>query len=78
MAVQRFRSIEEMAAAPVVVSPGDGFERFARHCARYWRISPRVYPQGVFRFRGLEEAQAARQQVTDGNATRLRSRPPAR
>ena len=42
MAVQRFRTIEGMAAAPVVVPPGDGFERFARHCARYWAIAPRV------------------------------------
>ena len=65
MAVQRFRTIEEMAAAPVVVPPGDGFERFARHCARYWTIAPRVYPRGVFRFRTVEEAQQARQRVAD-------------
>ena len=65
MAVQRFRTIEEMAAAPVVVRPGDGFERFARHCARYWAIAPRVYPRGVFRFRTLAEAQAARERVAN-------------
>ena len=76
MPVQRFRSIEEMAAAPVVVPPGEGFERFARHCARYWRLAPRVYPRGVFRFRTLDEAEAARARVTDENASRLRSRPP--
>jgi hypothetical protein len=75
MAVQRFRTIEEMAAAPVVVSVGDGFERFARHCARYWAIAPRVYPRGVFRFRTLEEAQAARERVTDESVARLRARP---
>lgn len=74
MAVQRFRTIEEMAAAPVVVPPGGGFERFARHCARYWRIAPRVYPRGVFRFRSLAEAQAAREQVEGDNARRLRTR----
>jgi hypothetical protein len=67
VAVQRFRTIEEMAAAPVVARPGDGFERFARHCARYWAIAPRVYPRGVFRFRTLAEAQAARERVADGN-----------
>jgi hypothetical protein len=76
MAVQRFRTIEEMAAAPVVVPPGEGFERFARHCARYWKIAPRVYPRGVFRFRTLEEAQQSRERVTDDNAARLRTRPP--
>jgi hypothetical protein len=58
--VQRFRSIEEMNDAPVLTSASDGFERFIRHCQRYWRIAPRVYPRGVFRFRSLEEAQAAR------------------
>ena len=65
MPVQRFRTIEEMAAAPLVVPPTEGFERFARQCARYWRIAPRVYPRGVFRFRTLAEAQAARERVTD-------------
>jgi hypothetical protein len=65
VAVQRFRTIEEMGAAPVVVPSGDGFERFARHCARYWAIAPRLYPRGVFRFRTLAEAQAARERVAD-------------
>jgi len=74
VAVQRFRTIEEMAAAPVVVPSGDGFERFARHCARYWAIAPRVYPRGVFRFRTLAEAQAARERVADGSTARLSSR----
>jgi hypothetical protein len=58
--VQRFRSIEEMSSAPVSLPSGDGFERFARHCARYWQLAPRAYPRGVFRFRSLEEAQLAR------------------
>jgi len=73
LTVERFRTIEEMAAAPVVVPPGEGFERFARQCARYWTIAPRVYPRGVFRFRALAEAQAAREQVTDDNVARLRA-----
>ena len=73
MPVQRFRTIEEMAAAPVVVPPGDGFDRFARHCARYWAIAPRVYPRGVFKFRSLSEAQAARERVADENVARLRA-----
>lgn len=72
MAVQRFRTLEEMAAAPVVTPRGEGFERFARHCARYWAIAPRSYPRGVFRFRSLADAQAARDRVTDENVARLR------
>lgn len=73
MPVQRFRSIAEMDGAPIVVPPGEGFERFARHCARYWKIAPRVYPRGVRRFRTLAEAQAARERVTDDNVARLRA-----
>jgi hypothetical protein len=61
--VERFRSVEEMGRAVVPVAPGDGFERFARHCARYWALAPRSYPRGVFRFRSIEEAQAAREQL---------------
>ena len=73
MAVQRFRSVEEMATAPVVVPSSEGFERFARQCARYWRIAPRAYPRGVYRFRTLAEAQAARERVADENSRRLRA-----
>jgi hypothetical protein len=57
--VQRFRSIQEMSAAPVRATPPD-MERFFRHCARWWKAAPRVYPRGVFRFRSIEEAQRAR------------------
>ena len=60
MPVQRFRSIEEMNAAPVRRRPDDGFERFVRHCARYRPFARRPRPRGVFRFRSLEEAQRAR------------------
>ena len=57
MPVQRFRSIEEMNAAPLLAYALADFDRFLRHCARYWKISPRVYPRGVFRFRSIEEAR---------------------
>jgi len=60
MPVQKFRSIREMASAPVLVRAEDGVERFVRRCARYWQPAPRRYPRGVFRFRTIEEAQAAR------------------
>jgi muramidase (phage lysozyme) len=56
--VQKFRSIEDMNEAPVL-RRGD-FESFLRHCARWWAISPKRYPRGVFKFRTIEEAQEAR------------------
>ena len=64
MSVEKFRSIEEMNAAPIrVASTENPFDRFLRHCARYRTIHPRKYPRGVFKFRSLEEAQAAREQI---------------
>ena len=61
MPVQKFRSIEEMNKAPARDSSGSDFERFLRHCARYWAIAPKRYPRGVFKFRTIEEAQKARE-----------------
>jgi hypothetical protein len=63
MPVEKFRSAEEMNAAPLRVVSGNAFDRFVRHCARYRILFPRRYPRGVFRFRSLEEAQAARERV---------------
>ena len=60
MPVQKFRSIEDMNDAPEPANRRPDFERFLRHCARYWAIAPRVYPRGVFKFRTIEEAQHAR------------------
>jgi hypothetical protein len=57
MPVQKFRSIEEMNLAPLRSSDASNFDRFLRHCARYWRIAPRVYPTGVFKFRSIEEVR---------------------
>jgi hypothetical protein len=74
--VQRFRSAEDMNAAPVLARPGHGFDRFARHCERYWKMAPRIYPRGVFRFRDLEEAQQARREIDEPNAARMRRREP--
>lgn len=69
MSVQRFRSIEEMNSAPIRAVADHAFERFLRHCARYWAIAPRNYPRGVFKFRGIEEAQAARARVAKQTRT---------
>ena len=57
--VQKFRSIEEMNDAAPSERESD-IERFLRHCGRYWAIAPKQYPRGVFKFRSIEEAQAAR------------------
>ena len=64
MPVERFRSIEAMNEAPIRVPPGQGFDRFVRHCARIRRLFPRRYPRGVFKFRSLEDAQAHREAMT--------------
>jgi hypothetical protein len=55
--VQKFRSIEEMNAAPLRSSTQADFDRFLRHCARYWQIAPRVYPRGVAKFRSIEDVR---------------------
>lgn len=55
MPVQKFRTIEEMNAAPVRTATESDFHRFLRHCARYWKIAPKVYPRGVLKFRRIED-----------------------
>jgi hypothetical protein len=75
--VQKFRSVEDMARATVITPPGEGFERFARHCARILALAPRTYPRGVFRFRTIEDAQAARDRVTADNAGRAAGTKPS-
>lgn len=59
--VQKFRSGEEMNAAPAATGESD-FDRFLRHCARYRTLSRRSHPRGVFKFRTIEDAQRARAQ----------------
>lgn len=59
--VEKYRSIEEMNSAPVRAGVGSAFDRFMRHCARYRKIGRHRYPAGVFKFRSLEEDQAARE-----------------
>lgn len=54
-----------MDRAPIVATNRDGFASFLRHCARYWTLAPRSYPRGVFRYRNVEEAQAARERLSE-------------
>jgi hypothetical protein len=64
MPVQKFRSIEEMNRAPVAELRSSDFERFLRHCARYWAMAPKRYPRGVFKFRSIEEAPDGHEKMT--------------
>jgi hypothetical protein len=73
--VEKYRSIEEMNASRVRRTEDDPIGRFLRHCARYWRIAPRTYPRGVFKFRSIEEADAARERVAAAGGRSLRPRP---
>ncbi len=57
MPVEKFRSIDDMNRAPVRAAASADFERFLRHCARYWAIAPRSYPRGVFKFRSIADAR---------------------
>lgn len=68
--VEKFRSIEEMNQAPARTADAN-FDRFLRHCARYWALAPRAYPRGVFKFRSIEDAERARAE----HERRPRSRP---
>ena len=72
MSVERFRNIEEMSRAPLRGRSDDRLGRFLRQCARMRLLSGHIVPRGVFRFRSIEEAQAAR---TSGSRPRLTEGP---
>ena len=74
MPVEKFRSIAEMNAAKAPPHEGSDVEAFLRHCARYWAIAPKTYPRGVFKFRTLDDAQAARATGREPDETTRRSR----
>jgi len=61
MPIQRFRSLDEMRRALWRRGSDQLLERIRRLWLRSWQISPRVYPQGVFKYRTIEDAQRARQ-----------------
>jgi hypothetical protein len=63
MAVWKFRSVDEMSAAPLPAAAGIAFDRFVRHCSRYRALAPHLRPRGVFKFRTIAEAQRARELI---------------
>jgi hypothetical protein len=63
MPVEKFRVFEEMQAAPVLENTQKPFKRFMNHCARCRMIARSNHPRGVFKFRSIEEAQAAWQRM---------------
>lgn len=73
MPVQKFRSIEDMPPVPWCETLDEAcLRRIAKLWARSSAFSPRIYPRGVFKFRSIEEAQEARERVTQENIDRLR------
>lgn len=73
MPVQKFRSVEDMPRVDWCDTKDENFwRRVAALWARSSAFSARIYPRGVFKFRSIEEAQAARERVTRENIDRLR------
>jgi hypothetical protein len=72
MPIQKYRSAAEMPRIPSCEPLSDeGLARIRQLWARSSAMSPRIYPRGVFKFRSIEEAQAARDRVTQENVRRI-------
>ena len=65
MAVRKFRSIEEMSAAPELPSRRSAWERLCELLARAQRLHPRRFPPGVHKNRSIEQANARRASWTE-------------
>jgi hypothetical protein len=76
MPVQKFRSVEEMPPVPWCSSLDERcLRRIAKLWSRSFALSAMVYPRGVFKFKSIEEAQQARERVSQENVERrLRER----
>ncbi|MFL6195998.1 MAG: hypothetical protein ACJ75H_17595 [Thermoanaerobaculia bacterium] len=73
MPVRKYRSAAEMPPVERCDPRSEDFlDRVAKHWARSSAFSQRIYPRGVFKFRSIEEAQQARDRVTQENIDRLR------
>lgn len=71
MPVKKYRSVADMPPVPPPETPEELWKRIKELWARSWELSPMIYPKGVFKFRSIEEAQAAREQVTQENVDRI-------
>ena len=72
MPVQKFRRVEDMPPVPWCESLDEEcLRRIAKLWSRSSAFSARIYPRGVFKFKSLEEAQEARERVTQENVDRL-------
>lgn len=80
MPIQKYRDVAEMPPpAPCAVVDDACLDRIRKLWARSAVLAPRVYPRGVFKFRSLEDAQAARLEVERQNVERLgRERAPGK
>lgn len=71
MPVKKYRSVADMPPVPTPENPEELWRRITALWARSWVLSPMIYPKGVFKFRSIEEAQAARERVTQENVDRI-------
>jgi hypothetical protein len=73
MPVEKYRGVEEMPRVEWCDSLDENcLRRIAKLWARSSAFSQRIYPRGVFKFRSIEEAQEARERITQENIDRLR------
>ena len=72
MSVQRYRSVADMPA-PERKARADGYE----HVRALWRFSSRLVPPlfspGVYKYRSIEDSQAARETATVDRMRRMRA-----
>ncbi|HSG39491.1 MAG TPA: hypothetical protein VLE27_07610 [Thermoanaerobaculia bacterium] len=73
MPIEKYRGVEEMPRVEWCdCLDEDCLRRIAKLWARSSAFSQRIYPRGVFKFRSIEEAQEARERITQENIDRLR------
>jgi hypothetical protein len=73
MPVKKYRSVEDMPPVPPCETLDEAcLRRIAKLWSRSSSFAARIYPRGVFKFRSIEEAQEARERVTQENVDRLR------
>lgn len=77
MPIRKFRSVEEMdkAKSDLWCEPGtECFRRIESLWKRSSLLSPRKFPQGVFKFRSLEEAQVDEERLLTEHVRQLQEK----